>query len=392
MKKIERIQELLRDQEADGWLFYDYHGSNRFTRQLLSISPHKVLTRRFFYWIPKEGMPQKIVHKIESNSLDQLPGQTHLYLSWKELELALKKVLQGKKTLLMEYSPKNAIPQVSVIDAGLFELVTGVGVKIESSANLLQHFTSILDEKQIASHLEAAAVLEKSVSRAWELIADRVRKKQKLTEYQVQQFLLEEFKARHCLTEEGPICAVNSHSAQPHYMATPKSAQQIKEGDFILIDLWCKKNEEASVYADITRVAVAAAQPTEKQKKIFETVFGAQKKAIDFMRSRVESGKSIQGYEVDDVCRNFIKEQGYGDFFTHRTGHDIDTQVHGSGANFDNLETEDQRQILSGMCFSVEPGIYLANEFGVRLETNILILPDTIKITGGMEEKVLCLL
>lgn len=393
-EKIAKIQDRLAEQNVDGWLLYDNHGSNRFVRELLGISPHLVLTRRFFYWIPKEGEPQKILHRIEADSLDSLPGKQNLYLSWLELEEVLKKMLQKRvKRLFMEYSPRNANPYVSVVDAGTIEVIRGFGIEVLSSADLLQYYTSVLDQRQIGSHMEAASVLQTAVYRVWDLISDRLRKQERITEYDVQKFILSEFTAQNCITEDGPICAVNGHSALPHYMATKKSAKEIAQGDFILIDLWCKKDVPHGVYADITKVAVAAAQPTPKQQEVFEIVKTAQKKGFDFIRKRVEARGVIRGAEVDDVCRGYIKERGYGEFFTHRTGHNIDTNVHGAGAHLDNLETSDYRKMLQGMCFSIEPGIYLPDDFGVRLESNLLIGHDnSVEVTGGIEENMMCLL
>lgn len=392
-RKIEAIQEKLREQDVDGWLLYDNHGSNRFVKELLVIPPHRVITRRFFYWIPKEGEPQKILHRIEADSIDDVPGKKLLYLSWLELEQCIKQVLSNSKKIMMEYSPRNANPYVSVVDAGTFEVVCESGVDVLSSADLLQNFTSVLDERQIASHLEAASVLQTTVSRAWDLIADRLRNGQRITEYEVQKFILSEFTAQNCITEDGPLCAVNGHSAQPHYMANKYTTKEIVRGDFILIDLWCKKNVVHGVYADITRVAVASPQPTPRQQEIFEIVKVAQKKAFDYFRKRLRAGEEIRGADVDDVCRGFIKSKGYGEFFTHRTGHNIDTNVHGAGVHLDNLETSDYRKILPGMCFSVEPGIYLPDEFGVRVESNLLIGHDrSVEITGGIEENIVCLL
>lgn len=391
--KIEQIQGRLNEEGADGWLLYDNHGSNRFARELLGISPHLVITRRFFYWIPKEGEPIKILHRIESESLNALPGRRKLYLSWTELESVLKEVLGKAERILMEYSPRNANPNISVVDAGTLEVIKGFGIEVSSSADLLQYYTSVLDEKQIASHLEASLVLETSFSRAWDLIADSLREGRRITEYDVQKFILSEFTAQDCITEDGPTCSVNGNSALPHYMATKHDAREINRGDFVLIDMWCKKNVAHGIYADLTRVAVAAPQPTPRQEEIFKIVKGALTKAVDCMRSRVQKGEEIQGAEVDDVCRDYIKKAGYGEYFTHRTGHNIDTSVHGAGVNLDNLETADYRKILPGMCFSVEPGIYLPEEFGIRIEYNLLIGKDrSVEITGGTEENIICLL
>lgn len=392
-KKIEQIQSHLIEQGVDGWLLYDNHGSNRFVRELLEIPPYHVITRRFFYWIPKEGKPQKILHGIESESLNGLPGEKHLYLSWVELEGVLQNVLHNAKTILMEYSPRNANPNISVVDAGTLEVIRSFKIEVLSSADLLQYYTSVLDEKQIASHLEAAEVLETTFSRAWDLISDALRHEKRITEYDVQKFILSEFTAQNCITEEGPTCSVNENSALPHYMATKHNAREIQRGDFILIDMWCKKDTLQSIYADLTRVGVAAPQPTPRQDEVFKVVKGALNKAIEFIRTRLQQGENVRGAEVDDMCRNQIKKAGYGAYFTHRTGHNIDTNVHGAGANLDNLETADYRKILPGMCFSVEPGIYLPEEFGIRIEYNVLIGHDhTLRITGGTEESIVCLL
>lgn len=393
-EKVDQIQAQIAAHGADGWLLYDNHGSNRFVRELLEIPSQCVLTRRYFYWIPKEGEPVKILHQIEAENLNHLPGKQELYLSWLELEQKLKELLKGKvSTVLMEYSPRGANPYVATVDAGTIEVIRGFGVEVATSADLLQLFTSVLTEQQIISHHEAAQVLEHIIARVWDRITTKLHKEESINEYEVQKFILSEFTAHDCITEDGPICAVNGHSAMPHYMATKKSAQEIRRGDFLLVDLWCKKNVSHGVYADITRVAVVAPQPTPKQQEIFEIVKGAQLAGIEFVRTQIQKGAVIRGAEVDDVCRSYIKQKGYGAYFTHRTGHNIDTQVHGAGVHLDNLETSDSRKIWPGMCFSIEPGIYLPTQFGVRLESNLVIgLDRRVEVTGGLEESMVCLL
>lgn len=391
-EKIEKIKGELKKQGLDGWLLYDNHGTNRFAKELLGISPHLVLTRRFFYWIPQKGEPIKILHQIEAESLHFLPGTTFLYLSWHELEVVLQKILKKEKIIAMEYSPRNANPNVSVVDAGTIEVIRELDVEIVSSADLIQCFMSVLSEKQMESHLEAIVVLETTIERVWELIANKLRREQRVAEYDMQKFMLSEFTAQNCITEDGPICAVNGHTALPHYMARKHETREILKGDFILIDLWCKKDVSHSVYADLTRVAVASTEPTPKEEEIFTIVKEAQQKAIEHIRENVSTNR-LTGADVDDVCRSFIQKKGYAKNFTHRTGHNIDTNVHGAGAHLDNLETADDRKILPGMCFSIEPGIYLPNEFGVRLESNLLVYPDgTVKISDKPEENILCLL
>ena len=387
--EIAEIQERLCELQLEGWLLFDNHGSNRFVKQLLSIPAHLVVTRRLFYWIPSEGEPSLIVHRIEGESLGYLPGKKETYLSWEELKAALGKVLHGVKKVAMEYSPGGTNPYVSNVDGGTLDMVRELGVEVTSSDDLLQHFTSVLDPRQIESHMDAAAVLEHAVENAWELIAERIKSGKKITEYEVQKFILSEFAANGCIAEDGPTCAVNDHSALPHYMARKKESREINEGDFVLIDLWCKKDHPYAIYADITRVAVAGREASPKQSEVFDVVRTAQKRAFEF----VQEHRGVRGFEVDDVCRGYIKERGYGEFFTHRSGHNIDIEVHGSGAHLDNFVTSDVRKNLPNTCFSIEPGVYLPGEFGVRLEHDVLISSDGVpKITGGVEESILCLL
>lgn len=388
---IKKIQERLALLGLDGWLLYDNHGSNRFIPKLFQMADHFMVTRRFFYWIPKEGEPVKIIHRIEADVLDAIPGEKKLYSSWKELELLLQNMVKNKK-IAMEYSPRNALPAVSLVDAGTFELLRGFGVEIVSSDELLQYFTSVLTEEQIATHREAASVVDNAVGNAWEFIRESLKKERAITELDVQQFILQEFKANNCISSSNPVCSVNEHSALPHYMPVPATSKQIKRGDFILIDLWCKKNLPHGVYADITQVAVAGNQPTEKQSAIFAIVQRAQESAAQFIKERLASGKPVMGFEVDNVCRAIIIEAGYGRYFTHRTGHSIDTEVHGGGANLDNLETNDRRSLLPGTIVSIEPGIYLPSEFGIRLEINLLIDHERkCTITDGIERTLHCL-
>ncbi|MEZ5315640.1 MAG: Xaa-Pro peptidase family protein [Chlamydiales bacterium] len=390
-KKILQIQHWLDEKQIDGWLIYDNHGSNRFAHKLLEIPPHLVITRRFFYWIPRQGEPKKILHTIESESLNMLPGLKYLYLSWTDLEKVLEKVLNRVKVVIMEYSPRNLNPNISVVDAGTIEVIRSFGIEIKSSADLVQHHTSVLNESQIASHFEAATVLETIFSKVWDLIANAIWKKQNITEYDVQKFILSEFTAYNCITEDSPTCSVNEHSALPHYRARKDHAHVIRKGDFILIDMWCKKNVPESIYADLTRVGIAAPQPTPYQEEVFKIVKGGLIETIDYIDHHIKRG--LSGCEVDDFCRQYITRAGYGEYFIHRTGHNIDTHVHGAGVNFDNLEMADHRKILPGMCFSIEPGIYLSGTFGVRIEYNLLIASDySIRITGGKEENIICFL
>ena len=385
MINILDIQNDLIKESIDGWLIYDFRRSNDLGCRFLKISPETLLTRRFLYWIPRIGDPLKIVHQIESQVLDHLPGNVQTYQTWKEFETALQRLLQGSARVAMEFSPRNAIPTVSKVDGGTIDLVRSFDVEVVSSANVLQSFTSVWSEAQLKSHLTAANFLDKLAGEVWEYI----RENQGINEYQVQQFMLQRFKEEGFISDDPPICAVNQNSANPHYSPSKEGSATIKPGDWILIDLWCKQNGEENVYGDITRVAYFGEEPSAKQHKVFEIVKNAQSSATDFVRRRLTKGEKVKGWEVDQVCRCQIVDAGFGPYFIHRTGHNIDTKDHGPGANIDNYETRDERELLPGTCFSIEPGIYLPGEFGVRLEYDVYIYPDKrILVTGGIQDKI----
>ncbi len=389
-KKIQQIQRDLEEQGIDGWLLFDYRHSNELACKVLEIPADKMLTRRLFYWIPRKGEPVKIVHRIESGVLDHLPGVKKEFHAWEELEKALKETLSGIKSVAMEYSPKNAIPDISKVDAGTIERIQSLGIKVVSSGDLLQKQTSVWDERKLKSHLEAADVLDKIISLTWKEIKQKLEKNENLTEYDVHLFMRDLLNQFDCKTEEGPICAINGHSADPHYLPGKKGGSPLKKGDFVLLDLWGKKKEKGSVYADITRVGVADSKPTAKQEKIFGIVKSARDTATDFVKKSFADGNVIRGYEVDKVCRKVIVDAGYGEYFVHRTGHNIDERDHGPGAHIDSLETLDERKILPGTCFSIEPGIYLPGEFGVRMEYDVYVhLDGKVQVTGGIQTEIM---
>lgn len=390
--KLKEIRSDLIKQDIQGWLLYDYRRSNPLAYTLLGIPADKMVTRRFFYWIPQIGEPIKIVPLIEPYTLDHLPGLKWTYKGWQDLERLIFSIAVENKKIAMEYSPYNALPNVSKVDAGTVELVQRAGAQVVSSANLLQRYTSIWTSEQLQSHLVAAQVLENVVDCTWAFIEQSLQQRIPLDEYKVQQFMLQGMQEAGCHTADWPTCAVNEHSADPHYHPTPDQALPIFAGDFILLDLWCKQKIPDAVYADITRVGVAAPQPTQRQKEIFNIVKGARDIATARIKEHYENQRPIQGWQVDQACRNFIQEAGFGDYFIHRTGHNIGEKVHGPGTNLDNLETHDYRQLLPGTAFSVEPGIYLPQEFGIRLEYDIYLDPSgQMRITGGIQEELICL-
>ena len=388
-QKIAKVQDLLKKENIDGWLLYDFQKRNPLALEFLQIASSSHLTRRFFYWIPASGVPVKIVHEIESHVLAALPGKALSYFTWQMLEAHLQSLLKGKKRVAMEYSPRNAIPSISLVDAGTVELIREMVEEVVSSSVLIQPFTSVLTSLQRQSHLEAAEVLDHVAGYTWEFIAEQIRKDEKITEYDVQKFMVLEMDKAGCLFEGRPICAVNANSSNPHYCPTKENHQLIQRGDFVLIDLWCKKKTEGSVYADISRVAVVDSKCNKKQQTIFSLVKKAQEAATDLVTDRCSKGIEVRGSEVDMAARLVIEEAGYGKYFIHRTGHNIYTQAHGPGAHLDSLETYDERVLLPGTCFSIEPGVYIPGEFGVRLEYDVYIGLDlSVTVTGGVQEEI----
>ena len=392
-RKITDVQSYLHEHHIDGWLLYDFHRKNTYACQFLEIPASTHLTRRLFYWIPKTGEPLKILHAIESHVLEHLPGKKKTYHTWESFDLQIKDLLQDKKVVAMEYSPRNRIPYVSLVDGGIIDLIKESGVQVVSSGPFLQYFTCVWTQRQLDLHRQAANHLSQIADETWKWITHNLQHNRTTTEYDVQQFIFNQIGERDCVMEGLPICAVNEHAADPHYAPLSKNSSLIKPGDLILIDLWCKKKQEGAVYADITRVAIAGKRPTSKQEEIFQIVRRAQKKATDFVEQRVAEGKLVKGYEVDQVCRQEIEKAGYGQYFIHRTGHNIHTETHGPGANIDSFETFDERPLIPKTCFSIEPGIYLPGEFGIRLEYDVYI-HDTgkIEVTGGITDSILCLI
>ena len=394
-QQIVSIQKSLHDHQLSGWLLHDFRHSNELALNFLKISSETKLTRRFFYWIPQIGEAVKIVSIVEPYVLEHLPGEKWVYKEWSDLQALLASICRNSMRIAMEYSPLNALPTISKVDAGTVELVEQFGAKVVSSANLLQTYTSVLTPEQIKSHRYAANVLEEVVKETWIYIQQSLKQEQIISEYDVQQFMLKLIDKKGCVTQSAPTCATNIHSADPHYSPTQENASIIKKEDFILLDLWCKQKESSSIYADITRVGVAAAESTNEQNTIFNSVRKAQKSALSFIKERIANKKVIEGWEVDRLCRSIIQEEGYGDFFIHRTGHNLGEEVHGPGANLDDFETHDNRELIPGTVFTIEPGIYLPHEpygFGVRLEFDVYLGFDRrVEVTNQIQEKIVCL-
>ncbi|MFV0442583.1 MAG: M24 family metallopeptidase [Planctomycetaceae bacterium] len=383
MFNLSAIQSALRRFEFDAWLLYDFRGINPLARRVLDFPDGSMNSRRFFYCIPAEGAPQKLVHAIEASALDHLPGDRTTYLRWHELEVGLRTLVHGCRRIAMEYSQRNGNPYISRVDGGTIELVESCGCEIVSSGDLVQLFEATWDDEQWRLHQQAAVVTNAAYDVAWRYIADGVRRDGGVEELAVSDAIMRHFAANGMTTYHPPIVGRGPNSGLPHYETGTGDETVIREGDFVLVDLWAKLDQPRSVYSDLTRTGFVGTQVPEKYTRIFEIVAAARDAGIGCVRYAFAAGRPLQGWEVDDATRKVIDDAGYGEAFRHRTGHSIGQDVHGNGAHMDNLETREERLVLPRTCFSIEPGIYLP-EFGVRSEVDVYIDADGgVHVTGG---------
>jgi len=393
MEKLRRIQEELSKANIDGWLFFDFHNRDPIAYRILGLEFGKFTSRRWFYLVPKAGTPVKLVSAVEAGKLDSLPGEKKVYRSWRELAEHLAAMLDGFSTVAMQYSPRADVPYVSIVDAGTVELVRGTGVEVVSSAALVQTFEAVLTPEQLETHRAAGEKVQRIKDEAFELVRQRVRAGAVLTPYDVQQFIVRRF-GEEGLTCSGeyPIVGTNEQPADPHFEPTPENARPIKEGDTLLVDLWAKLDRPGAVFYDITWCAYVGQHPPAQYAEIFQVVVRARDAALALVRERFAQGQPLAGYEVDDAARRVVEEAGYGPYFVHRTGHNIGVEVHGNGANLDNLETRDDRPLVPGLCFSIEPGIYLPGSMAVRTEINVAIGHDGVpRVFGPIQEELVLL-
>ena len=386
--QLNSMQNAIQEFGFDGWLLYDFRGLNVLALRVLGISESEIGSRRFFYFIPAQGDPVKLVHRIESTALDHLLGKKIAYLTWQELHDGLKAMLGGSQQVAMEYSPENANPYISRVDAGTVELVRRFGAEVVSSGNLIQSFEARWSDEQWELHLQADELNRAAFDEAWRLIADRLRSGKSIRETEVQDFVMDYY-ARHGMTTyHPPIVGVNANSGDPHYSPAPGADSEIKVGDFVLLDMWAKMDVSEGVYSDLTKVGFMGETVPEKYKTVFDIVAAARDAGIDCARCAFAEGRELQGWEVDRATRQVIEDAGYGEYFIHRTGHNIGTETHGNGAHMDDLETKEDRLVLPRTCFSIEPGIYL-EEFGIRSEINVFIDTDAkVHVTGGIQTEV----
>ncbi len=387
MMRLKEIQSALAQRNFDAWLFYDHHHRDPIAYRVLGIPESLMVTRRWFYVIPANGEPAKLVHRIEAGHLDGVPGTKREYSSWQELQQQLKSMLANYKNVAMQYSPLNMVPYIGLVDAGTVELVRSFGVVPMSSGDLVAKFEATWTDAQIKSHFEARDAIDAITAAAFQEIGRRVRNGG-TDEHEIQKWILEQFDRENLTTDnDPPIVAVNANSGNPHYEPKAERSAHIREGDFVLLDIWGRKNRPGAVYYDITWTGFVGKSPSDKQREIFEIVAGARDAAVKKVQEAIAAGRKIAGWEVDQAARAHIHATGYGNYFVHRTGHSIGTSVHANGANMDNLETKDEREILPNSCFSVEPGIYLP-EFGVRSEVDVLVRNGSAEVTGKIQREI----
>jgi len=387
---VQAVQKDLRAAKLDGWLFYDFRSRDPIAHRILQL-PAGMRTRRWFYFVPVKGEPRKLVHKIESESLAMLPGETLYYAAQNELQENLAKLFDGALSIAMQYSPRNAIPYVSMVDAGTVELVRSVGLKVFSSADLVQKYEACWTAGQLESHVAAGEIVDRIVREAFQLAAKGARDGKPLTEYVLKQWILKGFDAAGLTTEEGPDVAVGPNASDPHYGPVDGKSSPIREGELLLLDVWAKKKTPDSVYYDVTWTGFLGAKVPEEYAKVFSVVREARDKAVELIQFSMAKGKPLQGWQVDNAARGVINEAGYGKYFFHRTGHSIGENVHGNGVNMDGLETRDTRHLIPRTCTSIEPGIYLP-KFGIRSEVNVYIGEREARVTGAVQQEILPLL
>lgn len=382
------VQEAIRSMNLDGWLLYDFRGLNVLA---LRVVGHEAQSRRVAAFIPAHGEPKVLVHAIEPGAWSNLPGQRRRYLHWSEFRAGMQWLVEGVQRIAMEYSPFNDNPYISRVDGGTIELVKSFGVEIESSGDLIQIFEARWDQAQWEMHQQASVLNQQAFDVAWEFISQQIRQNGNVREYAVQQHIMEFFAANGLTTYHAPIVGVNANAGDPHYEPLPGRDAVIGRNDLVLLDIWCRLDRPRAVYSDLTKMGFTGERPSAKHVEVFDIVAAGRDAGIRLAQEAFAEGREIRGYEVDDATRNVINDAGYGEFFIHRTGHNMGQETHGNGAHIDNLETRDTRRLLPGTCFTIEPGIYLP-EFGVRSEVDVFVdWQGQVHVTGGLQSEIKCL-
>jgi Xaa-Pro aminopeptidase len=390
---ISDVQEALKADGLDGWLLYDFRGLNAIAADITGVSRSEghLATRRWYYLIPAAGEPRGLVHAIEKDSLAHLPGSTMRYAGRDQLEGGLRQLLTGVRRVAMEYSPECAIPYVSRVDGGTIELVRKFGIDIRSSGDLVQRFSTVWDEDVVATHRAASDKLYRVKDRAFESISQRLRDGLATTEYDIQQLMIDWFAEEGLVSDAPPCVSAAENAGNPHYLATAARHRRIGPEELVLLDLWGKLPETGSVFADITWMGFAGRRVPDRYTRAFEAIRDARDAAVTLVRDRVRTGREIRGWEVDRAASDVIRARGYGDAILHRTGHSLGESVHGNGVNMDDYETHDDRRLLPGAGFTIEPGVYFS-DFGVRTEINMVVGARDASVTGPLQSEILTLM
>jgi Xaa-Pro aminopeptidase len=389
---VSDVQKALKADGLDGWLLYDFRGINPIAADVTAVTRQSghLATRRWYYLIPASGEPRGLVHAIEKNSLAHLPGTTERYAGRDELETGLKRLLQGVRTVAMEYSAGCAIPYVARVDAGTIELVRQSGATVVSSGDLVQRFSAVWRQDQIATHRDASDKLYRIKDRAYETVARRIRDGVSTNEYDIQQLMAGWFRDDGLVTDADPNVSASENSGNPHYLPTATSHRAIRPNEIILLDLWGKLEAPGAVFADITWVGYTGRDVPERYARAFDAIRRARDAGIELVQRAVREGREVRGFEVDRAAASVIRDAGYGDRILHRTGHSLGETVHGTGVNMDDYETHDDRRLLPGTGFTIEPGVYF-DDFGVRTEINMVVADRDAAVTGPRQTEILAL-
>jgi Xaa-Pro aminopeptidase len=389
---VPAVQAALRADGVDGWLLYDFRGLNSIAAELTAVNHQSghLATRRWYYLIPATGEPRGLVHAIERNSLAHLPGTTERYAGRGELEAGLRRLLQGLTRVAMEYSPNCAIPYVSRVDAGTIELVRATGVEVVSSGDLIQRFASAWDRTAIATHEEASEKVYRVKDRAFDAIARRMHDGVPTTEYHIQQLMAGWFRDEGLVSDSDPNVSAEENAGNPHYLPTASASRAIRSDELVLLDLWGKLDRPGAVFADITWMGYTGSRVPDRYTQAFAAVAAARDAAIALVQRAAAAGQELRGWQVDRAASSVLRSAGFGDRIMHRTGHSLGESVHGNGVNMDDYETHDDRRLLVGTGFTIEPGVYF-DDFGVRSEINMIVGPRDARVTGPVQTAIVAL-
>jgi Xaa-Pro dipeptidase len=387
---IPAVQAALKEEGLDGWLLYDFHGSNPIARRLTGLDNGFKTTRRWYYVIPATGEPRKLVHAIESHNLDHLPGSKTIYSQRDTLASGLTSVLGGLKRIAMEYSPGNNIPYISRVDAGTVEAVRRLGIDVGSSGDLVQRFEAIWSDQALQTHRAASDRLYRIKDRAFAMVRDGRAAGRALTELDVQRAMVGWFAEEGLIMDSPPVVAAEENAGDPHYGPSEAKFRAINANEVVLLDLWGKLPDPGAVYADITWVGFTAQAVPDRYVQAFNAARDGRDAAVALVKDAVAAGRELRGFEVDRVCRDVLEKAGFGAQFVHRTGHSLGTEVHGNGVHMDDFETHDERRLIPGTGFTIEPGVY-SSAFGVRTEINMFVGEREATVTGALQQEFVLL-